>query len=276
MPLATCALYVDEAGGPWQYDIPLGEGQTPLFVLGAVALPLAEWRDIDREYLNLKRKYFAAQMSQTNQARPEHWEAKGGDLTQPRNRSSAPGQAFLHEVLTCLERWDAAVFGIVFLKAPGMAAAPVSMYTSAVQLIADRFSVYLAEHATFGEGIMIMDSRSRGRKTRDDFLVGSSYLSYVFGHQTGRLLTNLAEAPLFADSRLTAGLQIADNVASLIYGNQFHYYLRNLPGAFDYSHLQQYWPRIRGLLFESKGEYDGYRIRGLRVNSPADMKTRYR
>jgi len=272
----TCVLYVDEAGSPHKHDVPLQAGQTPLFVLGGVALALDEWRNIDREYLNLKRKYFAAEMAAPGLARPEHWEAKGNDLTAPRNKESARRQAFTHELLNGLEQWDARVFAIVFIKEPSTAASSVGLYTSAVQQLADRFSIHLSEHHAFQHGIMIMDSRSRGREARQDFQVGSSYLSYVFGHDTGRLLTNLAEAPLFADSRLTAGLQIADNVASIVYANQFHYYLRKLPGGYDYSYLQQYWARIKSLEFRSKRTYDGYPVYGLRVNGDPALKRKYR
>ena len=270
----TCVLYVDEAGNPHKHDIPLQAGQTPLFLLGGVALPLDEWRNIDREYLNLKRKYFAAEMAATGLARPEHWEPN--DLTAPRNKKSARRQAFMHELLNGLEQWDARVFAITFIKDPSTPASPVGLYTNAVQQLADRFSIYLSEHHAFQHGIMIMDSRSRGREAGQDFQVGSSYLSYVFGHDTGRLLTNLAEAPLFADSRLTAGLQIADNVASIVYGNQFHYYLRKLPGGYDYSYLQQYRARIKSLEFRSKRTYDDYPVYGLRVNGDPALKRKYR
>lgn len=269
--MSTSVLYVDEAGNPHKHDVPSQDGQTPLFVLGGIALPLSEWRNIDREYLSLKRQYFTKEMESTKQQRPEHWEAKGSDLTQPRNRSSARRQAFLHEVLNFIERFDAKLFAIVFLKDSKSPTPPTSVYTTAVQQLAERFAVYTAEHPTFEHGIMIMDSRCRGPMGQD-FQVGSSYLSYVFGHTTGRQLTTLVEAPLFADSRLTAGLQIADNVTSMLYGNQYHYYLRSMPGAHDYSHLQQYWPRLASLEFHSRSAYDGYVIRGIRRNDFRTVK----
>lgn len=263
--MSTCVLYVDEAGNADPHRLPLPSGQTALFVLGGVALPLSEWRDIDREYLRLKRTYFSAEMENTKRGRPEHWEAK--DLTQPRQRTSARRQAFLHEVLNLLQRWQAALFAITFLKNPSTPAPPMSMYTAGAQQLAQRFSPYIAEHPRFDHGIMIMDSRSRTRKgTQSDFQVGASYLSYIFGHETGRQFTNLMEAPLFADSRLTAGLQLAHHVASLVYGNHCDYHLRDLEGALDYSHLQQYWPRLAALEFRSRREYDGYIVRGFRRN----------
>ena len=125
--------------------------------------------------------------------------------------------------------------------------------------------MYLAEHSVFDHGVLIMDSRSRGPRDQD-FQVANSYLSYVFGHDSGRGLIALVEAPLFADSRLTAGLQIADNIASIFYGTQYHYYCRNVLGAHDYSHLRPYWDRIHALEFQSRERYDGYVRHGFRTN----------
>ncbi len=263
--MSVCVPYVDEAGNPHRHDVPLQDGQTPLFVLGGIALPLSQWRDIDRQYLNLKRNYFSTEMQATNEARPEHWEAKGSDLTQPRNRERARRQAFLHEVLNLVQRYDARLFGIVFLKNPTNPTPAVSIYTAAVQQIAQRFATYVIENAAHDHGIMIMDSRCQTPRG-GDFQVGTSYLSYIFGHETGRSLTPLVEAPLFADSRLTAGLQIADNLCSIIYGTQYDYHLRGIPAGHDYSHLQQYWPRIRALEFHSRREYDGWIVHGIRTN----------
>jgi len=263
--MSTCVLYVDEAGDSHKHNVPLRESDTPLFVLGGTALPLAEWRLFDREYLNLKRRYFRAEMEASSQQRPEHWEAKGGDLTQPGSKSSSRRQAFLHEVLNLTQRFDGKLFGVTFLKNHIDPTSPVSMYTSGVQQLADRFAVYLAEHSVFDHGILIMDSRSRGPRAQD-FQVANSYLSYVFGHDSGRGLIALVEAPLFADSRLTAGLQIADNIASIFYGTQYHYYCRNVLGAHDYSHLRPYWDRIHALEFQSRERYDGYVRHGFRTN----------
>lgn len=263
--MATCVLYVDESGDPYKYEVPLKSGTSPMFVLGGVALPLCDWRTIDREYLELKRRYFLREMQDTKEDRPEHWEAK--DLTKPRNWNSDRRQAFLHEVINLLDQRDARLFGIVYIKDPDRPTSKVGLYTSAVQQMADRFNAYVAEHRDFSLGILIMDSRGRRRQDRENFQVASSYLSYVFGSSTGRQLTSLSEAPLFADSRLTAGLQIAHQVSSLIYATHFHRFLRYLPGGYDYSYLQQYWPRLRSLEFRSRHLYDGYQMHGFRVNA---------
>lgn len=263
--LATTVLYVDEAGSTERYDTPLRDGQTPIFALSGVALPLTEWREIDREYLNLKRRFFAKEMAQTKAERPEHWEAKGGDLASPRNKTSVRRHAFITEVLALLRKYDARLFAVTFIKTPGTPVSSIGLYTSAMQQLAARFNCYVAEHSDFRTGLIITDSRCRSVKGQD-FRVGCSYLSYVFGHETGTSLTTLVEAPLFADSRLTAGLQLADNMASLIYGTQYHHYVHGIPGGHDYSHLHKYWERLSALRFASEKTYDGYKVYGFRVN----------
>ena len=178
-------------------------------------------------------------------------------------------------MINLLEAMQARLFGIVFLKDPDRPTSKVGLYTSAVQQIADRFNTYVAEHPEFSEGIMIMDSRGIRSEGRENFQVASSYLSYVFGSSTGRQLTSLSEAPLFADSRLTAGLQIAHHVSGLVYGTHFHRFLRYLPGGYDYSYLQQYWPRIHALEFHSRDLYGDYRMHGIRVNATRELKDKW-
>ena len=90
-------------------------------------------------------------------------------------------------------------------------------------------------------------------------------MSYVFGNETGRRFINILEAPLFADSRLTVGLQIVDIFASNLFSSHYHYYLRGISGGVDYSHMQVYWPLIDRLQFRSRQLVDGYQVFGYRV-----------
>jgi hypothetical protein len=81
----------------------------------------------------------------------------------------------------------------------------------------------------------------------------------------------ILEAPLFADSRLTVGLQVVDIFASNLFANHYHYYLRGTAGAPDYSHAQSTWGTIDRLQFRSRQEVDGYQVFGYRV---IDQRTR--
>lgn len=124
-----------------------------------------------------------------------------------------------------------------------------------------------------GTGMMIVDSRMAHTRRGSglDYTVAKSYLSFVFGNQEGRQLKRIIEAPLFVDSQLTAGIQIADIVAALVYGN--HYREKLAPegadeavGYLDYRHTLRYWRPLREIVFESANVYhEGKALFGLRV-----------
>lgn len=89
--MGTWVLYVDESGDCHSHSVPLLSGQTPLFAVSGVALPLSQWRLVDREYLRLKRRFFRNEIEESTRStgkRAEIWEAKGNSLTAPRNRDS--------------------------------------------------------------------------------------------------------------------------------------------------------------------------------------------
>jgi hypothetical protein len=124
----------------------------------------------------------------------------------------------------------------------------------------ERLNIYISEHPEFDKAIIIADST-----VRFDWDVATSHMSFIFGTDTGRQLTCIYEAPLFADSRLTAGLQIVDNISSLIYTNTYEHHCSNVDGAISYAHAINYWGRVKALEFRSRREYDGYLRYGFRT-----------
>ena len=145
-----------------------------------------------------------------------------------------------------------------------------SMYTVALQVIAETFDIFLRERD--GLGIMIIDSRmahvAPGRGL--DYSVAVSLLSYVFGHEEGRELKRLVEAPLFADSSLTAGVQIADIVAAIKYATTYCHKLAPTgavpaDGYLDYTHMKPFWGPLSELRFVSTKLYEGYVKYGFRT-----------
>jgi len=261
--MSTCVFYIDEAGSTKRYSIPIrpDRGETAVFCLFALAMPLADWRDFDRDYLRLKLHFFQKEIDQSRW-NAALWEVKGNDLCAPRNRDRKRRHAFLREVFDLCERYKAAAFGVTFLKDHITPMAGEARYAMGFQYLAERFNTYLTESNTYDYGVLIADERMKAL----DFNVAQSYLSYVFGNVTGRSLTRLVEGPLFANSRLTAGLQIADNIAAALFSNHYHYYCRDLPGVPDYSHIPpRYWSRLDSLQFKSKYQYDGYAQYGYKV-----------
>jgi hypothetical protein len=267
--MSTCVFYIDEAGNPNEHHIPLKNGETPLFTLAAIAFPLEEWRTRDREFLNIKRYYFPDRMHRQNR-RDENVEIKGNELTAPRSASSGRKQAFLKSVLSFISDHSGTCFAVSFLKNPVSPIASRSLYTHALQIIVERFSAFIDEHQDYQNGILICDSRSRGLSGDQNLVVIESHMSYIFGHCKGRTCTNIAEAPLFADSKLCVGIQLADIFASVCYTNHYRHRLNSEPhalenGYLDYSHMAKYWSLIKPMFFRSNRKHADYPRHGMRV-----------
>jgi len=259
--MSTCVFYVDEAGDPFGIQIPLKNGTTPIFTLGSVALPLRTWRERDRKFLASKRHFFPDWLSATSR-RDEQFEIKGNDLVAPRNANSERRHAFLRQTLNNIRADGGRCFGVSFIKSPDKTVSSNSIYTQGLQILVERFSLYIAEHEEYDKGIIICDSRMK----EFDLQVGISHMSYIFGHSTGRTFTNILEAPLFADSRLTVGLQITDIFTSTLFTNTYnHQRLHDIEGSSNYSHVDQYWSILNDLQYKSVGLVDGYRKFGYRV-----------
>jgi hypothetical protein len=113
---------------------------------------------------------------------------------------------------------------------------------------------------------MICDSRASAIKGQGlDKEVAKSFQSYLFGNPLGRTFTKMHEAPLFADSQITVGIQLADIASSCIFSNHYHCYCRDLPGAIAYQHMQRYWPLIDELQYKHLPEDESERMYGFRV-----------
>ena len=257
--MATCVLYVDESGDVRKHDLPLKNGQTPIFTLTGLALPLAEWRNIDRDFLNLKRVFFQPEIERSSK-RPEYYEIKGNNLCSPRNKDSRRRQVYIQGLCDLVGRYEGRLFCVTVIKNSQHPTSATSIYTSSLQYMVERFNIYISEHPVYDKGLIIADSTKRF-----DFDVASSHMSFIFGSDTGRLLTHIYEAPLFADSKLTSCLQIVDNLSSVIYSNHYDYYCRSIAGACSYEHMKKHFDRVRALEFHSRREYEGYIKHGFRV-----------
>ncbi len=263
--MSTCVIYIDEAGSPGGHHLPLRSGETPIFTLAALAFPLWEWRARDRAYLALKRRFFPDLLSKSKK-RDEEYEIKGRDLAAPHNRDSKRRHEFNRQVLSFISSHSGVGFGVSFLKNHLSPAPHISIYTQALQILVERFSIFVAEHPVYNNAILICDSRMKGiYGSQHDITVARSHMSYIFGHETGRQFINILEAPLFADSRLTVGLQLVDIFASNLFANHYYYHLRDVEGAVDYSHMHRYWPQINNLQFKSRQLVNGYQMFGYRV-----------
>lgn len=276
--MADWALYLDETGLPDAHHEPLTPGQTPVFTLAGVALPITRWREYDRKYLYLKREFFAAEIDRSTKV-DAFWEVKGNDLLAPRNAGSERNAAFAHRVLDLVKAFDGRIMGVNFLKAAVRPMAKTSIYTKGLQILAERYNAFLRERDT--TGVLVLDSRmAHTQKGKGlDYTVAQSYLSFIFGNAEGRALDRISEAPLFADSGLTAGLQIADIVAFMVYSNVYREKLAPdgaIPewGLIDYRHTRRFYKSFRDLTFEAKQVGGAPRMFGIRTIDHRDGPAR--
>ena len=276
--MSTCVFYIDEAGSPNEHHIPVRNGETPLFTLAAVAFPLEEWRTRDRDFLNLKRHYFPDRMHIEGK-RDENVEIKGNELTAPRGASSTRKHAFLKSALSFISDHSGTCFAVSFFKNSVDPISARSLYTHALQIIVERFSAFISEHGGYQNGILICDSRSKGLSGEQNLVVIKSHMSYIFGHCKGKTCTNILEAPLFADSKLCVGVQLADIFASVCYTNHYQHHLhsdtdRMAKGYLDYSHMARYWPTVKSLIWVSgrKGNSPRYGMRVIDHRRSAQLR----
>ncbi len=251
-------FYVDEAGSPEGHHEPLLDGETPIFSLNSLCVKENDWRDLDRDYLRLKKRFFHKEIGN---GIPEYFEIKGSELTRPGNRANKRGHSFIEQVFHLCKKYSTPLFSIIFIKNSAEPTSKKSLYTMALQYLCERFQAFLEEGGTGENGIVIIDSRMHNI----DLEVAQSHLSFVFGHKTGRTCDRILEAPMFSNSKLTAGLQIADIIGSCVYTNFYHRNCMFVPGALDYSHMVRYWSELSGLEFKSQKLYDGHPRNGYRV-----------
>lgn len=251
-------FYIDEAGSPEGHHEPLLDGETPIFTLNSLCVKAGNWRDLDRDYLRLKRRFFQKEIGNEP---AEYFEIKGSELTRPGSRTNKRAHKFIEQVFVLCRKHGITLFSIIFVKNPAEPTSKKSLYTMALQYLCERFQAFLEELVDGDNGIIIMDSRMHNV----DLEVGQSHLSFIFGHETGRTCDRILEAPMFANSKLTAGLQIIDIVGSCIYTNFYHRNCMFVPGALDYSHMVTYWPELSALEYQSQRLYDGHRRSGYRV-----------
>lgn len=259
-------FYVDESGSPSSHAEPLREGQTPIFVLAALAFHGNRWRDVDRAYLSLKSRFFSPEIGSR---RPEQYEVKGTNLVGPHNRGSRRRHAFVRQVMQlCIDN-QAKGFAVIFKKNSLNPVSANSMYTMALQYLAERFNCFLEETAQgFSPGfqneetlgIIVADSRMNNL----DLNVAISHLSFIFGNPIGQRCERLIEAPTFTFSQLSVGLQLTDIFASCIYARFYRRNCRGLPGGVDYSHMAYVDRYVDAIEFNSERVYNGRNVRGYR------------
>lgn len=259
-------IYADESGSSDPHSEPLVVGQTPLFVLASLAFHADAWRNVDRSYLELKKRFFSREIGAS---RPELFEIKGSQLVRPGNRNNRRTHTFVRRVMELCSNNNMAGFAVAFKKHPLRPTSKTSMYTMALQYLVERFNCFLEEthkglttgyEAQHAQGIIVADSRMRNL----DLNVATSHLSFIFGNAIGQTCTRVIEAPTFTHSELSVGIQLADIYAACLYARFYRRSCRAIVGALDYSHMEYVDDYLDKLEWHAKTPTNGYFLRGIR------------
>jgi len=248
-------FYIDESGSPDKYHIPLQSNETPLFVLTSICIHETDWRNITHDLNYLKQRFFK---NEIGSGHPHYFEIKGNDLTRPGSRNNRRNHAYLDSVLKLCDKYRLSFFSVIIRKDPITPMEKTAIYTMSLQYLCERFQLFLDENTD--NGLMIVDQRVRNI----DYEVAKSHLSFVFGNISGKQCNRIIEAPMFTDSRLTAGLQLVDIVSSCIFTTNYYWRCRSIPGALNYHHMTKYRPYLIAREFHSKFPQRGYIRHGYR------------
>jgi len=203
--------YVDESGDTGLFDANERNSQ-PVFLLCALMVNQSHLESITREVIHLKQTHFPSYSQGT-----QHWhdwlkvEVKGANirrvLREDSRRSRRHILGFLSRVVTLLESHDIKIAARVYIKAPSTEFKGASVYSAAMQRLAQTFEDKLMREND--KGIIVLDSRNKVKNVP----VAHSLFTWNFSVH-GTTYRYMAELPLFGHSDNHALLQLVDWVAS--------------------------------------------------------------
>lgn len=268
MDLAFC--YLDEAGCPGMLPSATSQIQ-PVFVLTALFFPESNIRQLTKDYVALKVKYYPAAFSHlTHDLEALRVELKGSELkkdlrkhhTDPARKTA---ERFLDDVLSLVKQHEGRLISRIWIKGVGKPFNGRSIYALTTQKFSMLFQRYLNE--TNRNGLIIADFR----EPKANSIISHAIFSQKFKRgRKGDVYPNILESPLFGISDNHAGLQISDIITSaIICPMATHVYCT---GHVTSSHVnpnnkyihQRYRKRIRAL--EYKLFLKNKKMRGISVH----------
>lgn len=196
--------YLDESGSP-------GDPNTPFFVLGGVAIFERQAHWLERKLDAIADRY-QQQLGQYLElhAGPMRGRKEGWEKLTPQDRAQASA-----DVLRLVQTEKLKIFAAVVEQSQFLSVADVLPYC--YEIVATKFDAYLAyKYQRRGDrqrGIFVLD-RKHAQEEKDMQVLHQTFK--LVGHANGRL-RNFAEVPMFADSKSTRLLQLADSIAYWIY-----------------------------------------------------------
>ena len=203
--------FVDESGSAETLD-PAQPSCTPVFVLVGLLVPGEKLRDLNWEFLQLK-KQFNPSLANVRLSELIQTEVKGSDLRADLRSGKRDRErrtiGLLDKTLKLLEKHGCSVVGRVVVKDPLSPLQDSSLYSSASWWVCRTFHECLNQRGR--EGLVILDSRTKVKNTPN--AVGIATQMYRTG---GDPLHRLVEVPVFGHSDSHVALQIADLIASAV------------------------------------------------------------
>lgn len=210
--LGLFQLYLDEFGHPGVWDpADPRHRHHPLFGLAGLAVNDNRWRDLDRGFLRLKRKFYKNEIERASilkGIRPERYE--------PKQLRSRRDKRFAFAALELVRGCGGTVFANGVVKNSTLSTHDeVALYNSTTQGALRQFERFLRNAAgrATGRGVVIMDRRDEAQNQR----VLHSAQSYLFSDPAFRGRDpRIVETPLLVPSEWYHGVQLADSIGRVV------------------------------------------------------------
>lgn len=193
--------FIDESGYPLPTD------QCEKSCLAAVCFSEKISRNLTRQLYALKKDLLGA---------PDV-ELKGRDFITRHVFDKRPNKKeLLEQVLTLVQNMDIGVFSIIMDRPDFLPKKTPGRLENQYRFLLERINAYAQEKYADEMAIVVLDSQDP-EKDRER---AKAYNGFLYGHPLGQSMNRVLETPLFVDSAITPGLQLADLAASII--RQYH------------------------------------------------------
>jgi hypothetical protein len=195
----TMLFYIDESGHPHPHDA----ATRPVIV--AVGIPIERSRELARSMHSLKRGLSLA----TDPWLEEKYKAHAIFNHRTRRRQPVKWQ-YLEGVINIAVSFPVVTFSIVMERPIAALMSGPGLLPYHWHCLLHRINSYLAAAGSGRSGLLIMDSQDG----KSDALLSVQISNFLFRSEVGRRLTHIVETPLFVNSAITPGIQIADLFAA--------------------------------------------------------------
>jgi len=173
----------------------------PKTTLAGVMVREEAMRSLDTDLFNLKKRFLKIE-------EPWEKELKGRKLLSRRDIESPRNREFVEELLSVCRLHGVVPFAVVQDGRATLVGQP-DLLPWLYRGILWRADTYLRENYPERMAVVIFDRIDRETSKK----IAISFNNFMFKHRWGQGYTNVMVTPLFANSEITPGLQIADVVA---------------------------------------------------------------